>query len=283
MSMPPADAPARSRLTGGIALVGLLTAAIAALAGVVLAAVLGFAVFVVQSPSMGRAAPVGTLVLTERVDFRDLRTGDVVTYRASGSSTTTHRIVRRLPQGLQVRGDVNGAADAVLVRPGMVVGRAVLLAPGVGWLLRLLPWTAIGLVSVWLLTWPLRRSGARAGARVIGACASVALVVLLQRPLVAWSVLTQRSEGRGVVATLIPTGLLPVRFDATGGGSTVLSPGQKADLLLPADAIGRVGFTASPGLEAWGWAVLALVCLAPLLGVLVIGLPPRDGQLVRPA
>lgn len=266
-------------------MVGLLTAAGAVLAGILLAVIAGLAVFVVQSPSMGRTAPVGTLVVTERVDFSSLRLGDVITYRATDGSTVTHRIVQRLPEALRTRGDLNGAADAVLVRPGAVVGRAALLAPGLGWLLRLLPWGAVGAVSVWMLTWPLRWSGARAGARIVGVCAVVAVVVVLQRPLVAWSVLAQRSEGtgRGVVATLVTTGLLPVRFEATNGGSAVLAPGQRADLLLPADAIGRIGFTASPGLEPWGWVLLALVCLAPLIGVLVVGLPPRDDQLVRPA
>ena len=268
----------RARTGAGLAL------ALAAVAAVMAFVCSGAAMFVIESPSMGRTAPVGTLVITRPTSVAQLRVGDIVTYRSPGApTTTTHRVVRVRPSGLETRGDVNGSSDGLPVRDAMLVGRADLVVPGMGTVLRLAPWFIVGTLSIWLLTLPLRNAERRAGLRVIGTSAVVTLLVVVQHPLVGWSVLTQQPVERAMLLTIVSTGLLPVRLSAWHGGARTADPGEVVRLLLPADTLGRIRFDAALGLEPWGWALLVLVCLSPMLAVMVFGLPPKDDQLVRPS
>lgn len=87
---------------------------------------------VVATPSMGTAAPVGTLVLTVPADR--VAVGDIVTYHppvANHPNSVTHRVISVEPDGgFRTRGDINGAVDPWTVRPSNLVGVAsyVLLA-----------------------------------------------------------------------------------------------------------------------------------------------------------
>lgn len=240
-------------------------------------AALGWSVRVVQSPSMGRSAPVGTLVLSQRVEASALRVGDVVTYRPPGERVTyTHRIVDAVPGGVRTRGDINGAPDPWTVTPDMVVGRAAALVPGLGGVLRLAPWIAIGVVLVWFASWPVRSARLRSGVRLLGASAVVTGTMLVLRPVAGYTMLTTAPAPRGLLATVVSTGMLPVRIDASGGRSVRLEPGEVARLLLPADAAGHVQLGSGLALDLAGWCCLGLLCALPLLGVLVVGLPADD-------
>ncbi|MEJ2869474.1 hypothetical protein WCD74_16980 [Actinomycetospora sp. OC33-EN08] len=109
---------------------------------------------VVATPSMGTAAPVGTLVLTRPA--RSVEVGDVVTYRppvANHPLTVTHRVVSLAPDGsFRTRGDINGAEDPWTVGPADLVGEAAVVAPGLGWLLKALPLLASGSLLLWWVT-----------------------------------------------------------------------------------------------------------------------------------
>lgn len=263
----------------------VLLAVLSALVAVPLAVLgAGTGVFVIESPSMGRAAPVGSLVVTEPTEVRRLQVGDVVTYRSAPSApTTTHRVVRIVPDGASVQGDINGAPDALVVRQSMLVGRAVAVIPAVGRLIRLAPWFVIGIASVLLLTWPLRNEELRAALRTVGVSAVGTVLMLLQHPLLDWVVLSKRTVPRAMLLELVSTGLLPMRLTAWHGGSMTLVPGAVGTLRAPADAVGGVRFDAALGLPPWGWALLVLVCLAPMTAVMIVGLPPRgDDPLERP-
>jgi signal peptidase I len=261
----------------------LVTALLIAAAGAVVGGLLlGWSVMVVQSPSMGTAAPIGTLVLVQRTDTTTLHRGDVISYRPpEGGTTYTHRIVRVVPGGFRTQGDINGAADPWLVRPTMVVGRAVALLPGAGWVVRLVPWLAIGVVVVWFASWPIRSVRLRSGSRLIGACAVVTGTLLVLRPVAGYSMLTTAPSPRGMLATVVSTGMLPVRIDASGGRSVRLAPGEVARLLMPADHAGHVQLSSTLSLDLAGWCGFGLLCALPLLGVLVFGLPSDDHS--RPA
>jgi signal peptidase I len=271
--------PSRPRLRiamgrGGL-VVGLFLVLV--IGGGATCAALGWSLRVVESPSMGRTAPVGTLVLSQRVDSGALRVGDVITYRPPGEGVTyTHRIVSAVPGGFRTRGDINGAPDAWTVTPPMIVGRAAALLPGLGTVLRLAPWIAIGMVLVWFATWPIRSARARSSARLVGASVVVTGTLLVLRPVAGYTMLTTAPTPRGLLATVVSTGLLPVRVSPSGGRSVELEPGEVARVLLPADPTGHVQLGSVLCLDAVGWCCFAVLCALPLIGVLVVGLPTDD-------
>ena len=68
----------------------------------------------VTSPSMGAAAPVGTLLLTRPVTAGQVRVGDIIAFHPAIEPRVsfTHRVVEVDPAGgLHTRGDLNGATD----------------------------------------------------------------------------------------------------------------------------------------------------------------------------
>ncbi|WP_434318962.1 S26 family signal peptidase [Leifsonia sp. P73] len=61
----------------------------------------GWRWFIVESPSMGRTAPVGTLVVTSPVSVSAVHVGDVITFHppTSPDETYTHRVREVTPPG----------------------------------------------------------------------------------------------------------------------------------------------------------------------------------------
>src|ERR1035437_2219119 len=68
----------------------------------------GYRFFVVQTPSMGTAAPVGTLVAVHAETTYNV--GDIVTYERKNRSYT-HRIVEITDRGFITKGDINDATE----------------------------------------------------------------------------------------------------------------------------------------------------------------------------
>jgi hypothetical protein len=320
---PAAGAPSARARAGGASAVVTVAAVVAlvVVAGVAVAALVfhlgGGHWFVVTSSSMGRAAPVGTLVLTEPVavpaggpdtgadravpdgassgravpdpaasdravpdgaasDGDALRVGDVISFRPPGAGDTvyTHRVASIGADGVRTAGDTTGTVDPWLLGPSDVVGRAVALLPGVGTLLRALPWLAGGALVIHVLSLRVRAADRRGAFRVLATCLLVSVVTAVQRPFVGADLLsTTVGDGRGW-AHVVSTGLAPIRVRAEGGGHVDLVSGAVGSVALSPTG-GRADLVAALGLSPLGWAVIALVCCAPLLGVLVVGLPAR--------
>jgi hypothetical protein len=284
------SAPAAGARAGGASAVVTVVAVLAlvVVAGVAVAALVfhlgGGHWFVVTSSSMGRAAPVGTLVLTEPAalpagassDGDALRVGDVISFRppGAGDAVYTHRVSSIGADGVRTAGDTTGTVDPWLLGPSDVVGRAVALLPGVGTLLRALPWLAGGTLVIHVVSLRVRAADRRGAFRVLATCLLVSVVTAVQRPFVGADLLsTTVDDGRGW-AHVVSTGLAPIRVRAEGGGHVDLVSGAVGSVALSPSG-GRADLVAALGLSPLGWAVIALVCCAPLLGVLVVGLPAR--------
>ncbi|WP_367379197.1 S26 family signal peptidase [Subtercola boreus] len=102
----------------------LLIAAAILLAVLLLAALVFFITggrwFVVQTPSMGETAPVGTLILTTPTNGQ-VAVGDIITFRppTSPGEVYTHGIIAISADGaISTRGDINGATDPWQLRAG---------------------------------------------------------------------------------------------------------------------------------------------------------------------
>ena len=99
--------------------------------------ILGYEIFVVQSGSMEPDYHVGSLVYVKPMDSTKLVVGDVITFRLSGSTLATHRIMEVVEQdgemAFRTKGDANDHPDNGLVKPSSVVGKVMFSVPYLGY------------------------------------------------------------------------------------------------------------------------------------------------------
>lgn len=281
----------RSTGTGtGAGAARLQTAASAALLALVVLGLLGAGAWrvtggrwaVIETPSMGRAIPVGSLVLTRPRPLTSIVVGDVVTYRPPNvSSLYTHRVVEVRPDGrLQVQGDLNGSPDPFPVDQHMLVGQVLKRWLGLGWLLRALPTVLLALTVLAVATHLYVPLGRRSSARILGTCVVLAASALLLRPFVhpVLVTTTTTAPGAGVDAlraTVVSTGLFPTRVTGAPGQHVDLLSGQVGSVpVVPGRAGGPVVIDGAAHLTGWWLVAVVLTSLLPMLWVLVVGLAP---------
>jgi signal peptidase I len=232
--------------------------------------------FVVQTPSMGTTAPVGTLLLTTPVLLEDVQVGDVVSFHPSTTpdETYTHRVIAVDAEGLTTQGDINGAVDPWKTDQHHLVGEATTILPGFGWLAKGLPLMLAGLVIVTILTRLIASPTHRASMRMLGGSLVAAFTVFVLKPFVGLVVLDAVTAGSDVRATIVNTGLLPIRVAAEGGTATSVASGEVSTVMAPAGAAGQFhDITSTLDLPVGGWIVFFALCAVPLLYTLIVGLP----------
>lgn len=219
----------------------------------------GLQFYTVMTPSMGQTAPVGSLVASQHA--AEYRVGEIVTYERNARSYT-HRIITLNPDGTFVtKGDLNSTADALPVAKAEIVGRAIWIVPGLGWLWQGLPWLVVGGILVYLLSLirGLDRSW-RWVVRISGWTLVLTLVAVWLRPWVSLSMLGFTPAASGVDMHVVNTGLFPL--DVLGNR---LVSGQDAVVnVTTQDAHGR--YTLTPGLAFHWWEQVGiyLLCLVPM-------------------
>jgi signal peptidase I len=231
---------------------------------------------VIETPSMGTAAPVGTLILTRPAILEQMQVGDVLTYRPRNAHNTlyTHRVVTRYPDStVQVQGDINGTPDPFPVGQEDLVGKVVARWVGVGWLVRALPTVVLAVVVLLIATGryvPLRW---RSSVRILGTCLVFAATSLLLRPFVHPILIAVTDDGSGQQASVVSGGLLPIRVTGSDGAYVDLSAGETGVVQVAArQAGGPLMVNGSPNLHGW-WLVATLaVSLLPMLWCAVVGL-----------
>ena len=101
----------------------------------------GFRPLTVLSGSMEPTYHVGSLIYVKKVDYRDLKAGDVITFTLDDKNTyATHRIIQVVPDEdepevlrFATQGDANDAPDGTLVHYKNVVGTPVFTIPKLGY------------------------------------------------------------------------------------------------------------------------------------------------------
>lgn len=111
---------------GGCLLAAVVLASVAALGALATARATGHQLIAVRGASMGRALPLGSLAVAERVPAREVHVGDVVLVASTGRSPFVHRIrslVReRAKTVVTTQGDANRRPEeAPYVLPATVV------------------------------------------------------------------------------------------------------------------------------------------------------------------
>ena len=104
------------------------------------ARLIGLQVFTVLSGSMEPAYHTGSLIYVKDVDYRQLESGDVITFMLDEDTVATHRIVEVVPDGedptvlrYRTKGDANDAEDGGLVHYKNVIGSPVFTIPKLGY------------------------------------------------------------------------------------------------------------------------------------------------------
>ena len=235
---------------------------------------------VIETPSMGRAAPVGPLVLIRPRPVDQLQVGDIVTYRPPTTPDRwyTHRIVDKLPDGtLQTQFDINGAPDPYTIDQPHLVGQVVTRWQGVGWLGRARPTILLSGVVLVVATGryvPLRW---RSTVRVLGVCLLFAVTSLLLRPFVHPILVGVTDTPDGQRATVVSGGLLPIQVTGVDGGHVDLSAGETGVVRVAAQqAGGALTVNASPHLTGWSLVTVTAVSLLPMLWCTLVGVARED-------
>ncbi len=266
---------------GTAAAVSALLACLALLVGGTAWRLTGGSWAVIETPSMGRAAPVGTLVLSRAARLTEVRVGDVVLFRPPSAPTSlyTHRVVAKLPDGtLRVQGDINGAPDPFPVAQSDLVGKVVARWLGIGWLVRALPTLLLSTVVLLVATRRYVPARWRSSVRVVGTCLLVAVTSLLLRPFVhpILIAVTETADG-GHSASVVSGGVLPTRVLGVDGSHVDLLPGETGVVRVAAEqAGGALMVHGTPHLHGWWWVAWLGVALLPLLWCVVVGIADEE-------
>lgn len=100
----------------------------------------GLQVFSVLSGSMEPEYPVGSLIYVKKVDYKELKVGDPITFLLDKDTVATHRIIEVLideedPSTIRyfTQGDANGIPDAKSVHYKNIIGTPVFMIPYMGY------------------------------------------------------------------------------------------------------------------------------------------------------
>ena len=103
-----------------------------------------FNAYVVLTGSMLPDIQVSDVVITKKVDAKDLKKGDIITFASADSrfrgTIITHRIMKKNPSAdgkgytFQTKGDNNNVADSALVPENNIYGKVILKIPKLGYL-----------------------------------------------------------------------------------------------------------------------------------------------------
>lgn len=223
--------------------------------------------YIMTTPSMSPALPVGALVLTKPFAQADVQKGTIIAFVAPTGKYRmyTHRVIGIDPAGYRTKGDASMDADGWIVPFTNVRGVVVSVLPGVGWLVRALPWLLLGLlIAIGLAAFVPWRWGVFMPIVAMVIVLSVPLLIL--KPLVRGELVQTRPGPDAVVARVVNTGLLPLKFTATGIDAVHVAPGHWSDLRLPVPKVtGQYGIDAKVDLGLLGWVLLGLLCALPLL------------------
>ena len=107
----------------------------------------------VLSNSMKPELRVGDLVVDKKIDVKELKVGDVITFRWN-TSLSTHRIAEIITDdknniSFKTKGDNNNAVDQEVVKSNNVIGKYMFRIPFIGFILTKLKGLS-GVILIWV-------------------------------------------------------------------------------------------------------------------------------------
>lgn len=233
-------------------------------------AVTGGRWYVVETPSMGAAAPVGTLLWVKPLHHRPLSVGEFISFRPPGSSTVySHRVLSIAADGtIRTKGQIS-AADPWRVTRSDVVGTVEMRWWGVGWIVKAAPLLILGGLVLALLVKVLAREY-RVSAAVVGTSLILCVAVVIWHPLTGAVQLAAAPNGGH--ASYVSTGLLPMRIELPGGRHVDMADGQVATVAhVQPDSSGHIAVRLEPHIPLWWWVVTLAPWFLPALWTTLAG------------
>ena len=103
---------------------------------------IGIQIYTVLSGSMEPAYPTGSLIYVREIDAAELKAGDVITFKLSGDTIATHRIVEFVTNEctagelqFRTKGDANEVVDSSLVHQDSLIGKPIFMIPYLGYII----------------------------------------------------------------------------------------------------------------------------------------------------
>ena len=95
-------------------------------------------IYTVLSGSMEPNYHVGSLIYVKEINTKELKKGDVITFKLGGNTLATHRITEIVKEEnkaykFRTKGDANESEDAKLVEPKEVIGKVMFTIPLLGY------------------------------------------------------------------------------------------------------------------------------------------------------
>lgn len=106
--------------------------------------IIGIVPFVVESGSMRPAIQTGSLCfINKHINYKDIKENDIIAYKTSSGAKVTHRVIKKLAEGLETKGDANEVSDGISTTENNYIGKNIFSIPKLGYLIKLMQ-TTIG-------------------------------------------------------------------------------------------------------------------------------------------
>ncbi|RNB81419.1 signal peptidase I [Brevibacillus nitrificans] len=96
----------------------------------------GNEIMVVLSGSMTPTFTTGSIVAVGPAEFKDIKQGDIITFKDTEGRTITHRVIEKQESNLVTKGDANDAADTAPVTADRLIGKVQYSVPYLGYFIE---------------------------------------------------------------------------------------------------------------------------------------------------
>lgn len=225
---------------------------------------LGLRTYVVETPSMGTYAPVGTLVISRPVTA-EIKVGDTILFTpASTPRTYFHRVITVSPTGISTAGDLTREQDPWLLTKKDIVGVEALHMANLGWVLKASPILIIAALLIWLYVRFFVDRFWKFPAIFFGASTAFSLANYVFHPFVQASLLDKSVQNNVAVIRFVNTGILPL--DVREGNSFQLV--KQGELFVANSNLTRgdsYSVSALPHAEWWMTVLFAATIALPTI------------------
>ncbi len=103
----------------------------------VIAYLVGFEPFVVETGSMQRGIPANSVsFINKRAKYESIKKDDIIAFVDASGNRVMHRVVRVTDKGFETKGDANNATDGITTTRQNFVGKCVFAIPNLGYVVK---------------------------------------------------------------------------------------------------------------------------------------------------
>jgi len=222
--------------------------------------------FTVQTPSMATYAPVGTFVLSQPVNFDDIKKDDTILFKPPASEEVYfHRVLAVTDEGLKTKGDLSEAIDPWILTEKDIVGKELTHFVNFGFLLQALPVFLIGAILLYTITHFYMPRYWRFPVRVFGWSMMFSIANYIFHPFVNVSVLSQTIIDGVSTTRFVPTGMWKLEGVAYEGTTATAWPGEVGVVTSSiADSKDYFSVNLGPYMDVWTWIFLVATWCIPV-------------------